>query len=92
VSVTARVAKRDFSITFVDVCTQTYPSASKVASDVTEFSEEAHSASICDVVDSATSVRVTVEQVGHNEDDIIPYVLPKMEENRTKVSAKPLYH
>jgi hypothetical protein len=97
VSVTVRVAKRDFacgdsSKVIVDMCTQTYPFAGEVASDITEDREEAHSASICDAVDSATSGRVTVEQVGDDEDEIIPYILPKMEENRAKVSAKPLYH
>jgi hypothetical protein len=86
------VAKRDFACgdscaTFVDTCTQTYPS------DVIEVvSEQAHSALMCD---SVTSVRVMAEQVstfGDDEDEIVPYVLPKMEENRAKVSAKPHHH
>jgi hypothetical protein len=95
------VAKRDFACgdscaTFVDTCTQTYPSAGEVASDVIEVtSEQAHSALMCDAVDSATSVRVTTEQVstfGDYEDEIVPYILPKMEEKCAKVSAKPHYH
>jgi hypothetical protein len=50
---------------------------------------------MCDAVDSLTSVRVMTEQVstfGDDEDEIVPYVLPKMEENRAKVNAKPHYH
>jgi hypothetical protein len=94
------VVKRNFAcgdscVTFVEACTQTYPSAGEVASDVTEVSEEAQSALICDAVDSVTSDRVTVEKVnpfGDDEDEIVPYVLPKMEENRAKVSAKLHYH
>jgi hypothetical protein len=95
------VAKRDFACgdfcaIFVDTCTQIYSSTGEVASNVIEVaSEQAHSALMCDVVDSATSVRVTTEQVstfGDDEDEIVPYVLPKMEENRAKVSAKPHYH
>jgi hypothetical protein len=50
---------------------------------------------MCDAIGLATSVRVTAKQVntfGDDEDEIVPYVLPKMEENRAKVSAKPHYH
>ncbi|XP_025422900.1 trimethylguanosine synthase-like [Sipha flava] len=73
VSVTIPAANHDFAcgnscVTFVDVFTQTYPSAGEVASHVNESNEETHSASI------------------HldDEDEIVPYVLPKMEENRAK--------
>jgi hypothetical protein len=100
VSVTVPVANRDFGcgnscVTFVDVCTQIYPSAREVASDVNESNEETHSASFCETVDSVTSDRVMVEQVSpfdDDEDEIVPYVLPKMDENRAKVSAKLHYH
>jgi hypothetical protein len=99
-TVGARMAKRDFAcgdscVTLNDVCKQIYPFASEVVSDIIEANEEAHTASICDAVDSATSVCVTVEQgspFGDDEDEIVPYVLPKMEKNRAKVSAKPHYH
>jgi hypothetical protein len=33
-----------------------------------------------------------VSPIGDDEDEIVPYVLPKMEENRAKVSAKPHYY
>ncbi|XP_025421476.1 uncharacterized protein LOC112691440 isoform X2 [Sipha flava] len=91
-TVGARMAKRDFAcgdscVTLNDVCKQIYPFASEVVSDIIEANEEAHTASICDAVDSATSVCVTVEQgspFGDDEDEIVPYVVPKMEKNRAK--------